>query len=94
MVNIQWTNTLINNGDEWTTSTAGPGLHRRISFPIAYTTDSYNNKIVFFSSYREGGFSSFVKVKIGSYDLTSFEEWISEIPSSPYASFEQLSIGF
>ncbi len=56
--------------------------------------DTNNNKIVFFSSYREGGFSSFVKVKTGSYSLTDFEEWISEMPSSPYAAFEQFSIGF
>ena len=88
---LQWTHNRINDGNEWTTSNAGSGLFRNVPFPIAYTTDS--NRIVFFASYREGGFSSFVKVKTGSYSLTVFEEWISEMPSSPYAAFEHLSIG-
>ena len=90
---IQWTHNFINDSNGWSTSNAGPGLVRTITFPIAYTMDSYNNRIVFFASYREGGFSSFVKVKTGSYTLNSFEEWISEMPSSQYASFEHLSIG-
>ena len=90
---IQWTHNRINDGNEWTTSNTGSGLFRNVPFPIAYTIDSSINMIVFFASYREGGFSSFVKVKTGSYSLTVFEEWISEMPSSPYASFEHLSIG-